>query len=117
MLLVNNCLRSGSVPLKSKLAWPGLGFSIEFNYCGGIFGKMAKTCMKITKSTFWGQSSGGDQSIFSVSGLSESPPVPQLGETQLCVQRVYEVKIKMVQEQWLQLKMKFLLGFNMEIIA
>ena len=28
----------------------------------------------------------------------------------------YEVKIKMVQEQWLQLKMKFLLDFNMKII-
>ena len=25
----------------------------------------------------------------------------------------YEDKIKMVQEQWLQLKMKFLLGYNM----
>ena len=28
----------------------------------------------------------------------------------------YKVKIKMVQEQWLQLKMKFLLDFNMKII-
>ena len=28
----------------------------------------------------------------------------------------YEVKIKMVQEQWLQLKMKFLLGYNMKTV-
>ena len=28
----------------------------------------------------------------------------------------YEAKIKMVQEQWLQLKMKFLLGYNMKIV-
>ena len=29
----------------------------------------------------------------------------------ICVYKEYEVKFKMVQEQWLQLKMKFLLGF------
>ena len=28
----------------------------------------------------------------------------------------YEVKIKMVREQWLQLKMKFLLGYTMKIV-
>ena len=28
----------------------------------------------------------------------------------------YEVKIKMVQEQWLQLKMNFLLDYNMKIV-
>ena len=28
----------------------------------------------------------------------------------------YEVKIKMVQEHWLQVKKKFLLGYNMKII-
>ena len=28
----------------------------------------------------------------------------------------YEIKIKMVQEQWLQLKMKYLLGYNMKIV-
>ena len=33
-----------------------------------------------------------------------------------CVHKEYEQKIKMVQEQWLQLKMKFLLGYNMKII-
>ena len=32
-----------------------------------------------------------------------------------CVYKGYEVIIKMVQEQWLQLKMKFLLGYNMKI--
>ena len=33
-----------------------------------------------------------------------------------CVYKEYEVKIKMVQEQWLQLEMKFLLGYSMKII-
>ena len=28
----------------------------------------------------------------------------------------YEIKIKMRQEQWLLLKMKFLLGYNMKIV-
>ena len=32
-----------------------------------------------------------------------------------CVNEEYEVEIKMVHEQWLQLKMKFLLGYNMKI--
>ena len=34
----------------------------------------------------------------------------------MCVRKEYEVKIKMVQEQWLQIKMKFLLGYTMKII-
>ena len=29
-----------------------------------------------------------------------------------CVYKEYELKIKMVQEHWLQLKMKFLLGYK-----
>ena len=33
-----------------------------------------------------------------------------------CEHKEYEVKIKVVQEQWLHLKMKFLLGYNMKII-
>ena len=33
-----------------------------------------------------------------------------------CVYKEYEIKTKMVQEHWLQLKMKFLLGYNMEIV-
>ena len=33
-----------------------------------------------------------------------------------CVYKEYEGKIKMVEEQWLQLKMKFLLGYNMKIV-
>ena len=33
-----------------------------------------------------------------------------------CVYKEYEVKIKMVQEQWLQLKMKFLLVYYMKIL-
>ena len=28
----------------------------------------------------------------------------------------YEIKIKMTQVQWLELKMKFLLGYNMKIV-
>ena len=31
------------------------------------------------------------------------------------VYKEYEVKIKMVQKQWLKLKTKFLLGYNMKI--
>ena len=34
----------------------------------------------------------------------------------ICVQKQYEVKIKMVQEKSLQLKMKFFLGYNMKIV-
>ena len=30
--------------------------------------------------------------------------------------REYEVKMEMIQEQWLKLKLKFLLGYNMKII-
>ena len=33
-----------------------------------------------------------------------------------CVYKKYEIKTKIVQEQWLQLKMKFLLGYNMKIV-
>ena len=28
----------------------------------------------------------------------------------------YEIKTKMVQEQWLQIKMAFLLGYNLKIV-
>ena len=33
-----------------------------------------------------------------------------------CVSKEYEIKTKMVQEQWLQLKMMFLLGYNLKIV-
>ena len=33
-----------------------------------------------------------------------------------CVYEEYQVKIKIVQEQWLQLKVKFLSGYNMKIV-
>ena len=33
-----------------------------------------------------------------------------------CVYKEYEDKMKMVQGQWLQLKMKFLLGYTIKII-
>ena len=36
--------------------------------------------------------------------------------TMTCMYKEYEAKIKMVQEQWLQLKMKFLLDYNMKIV-
>ena len=34
-----------------------------------------------------------------------------------CMYKEYEVKIKMVQEQLLQLKMKFSLGYNSKIVG
>ena len=33
-----------------------------------------------------------------------------------CACKEYEIKIKMVQEQKLQLKMEFLVGYNMKIV-
>ena len=33
-----------------------------------------------------------------------------------CAYKEYEVKIKMVHEQWLHLKIHFLLGYNMKIV-
>ena len=33
-----------------------------------------------------------------------------------CVYKEYGVKTKMAEEQWLQLKMKLLLGYNMKIV-
>ena len=33
----------------------------------------------------------------------------------ICVLKEYEIKTKMVQEQWLQLKKMFLLGYNLKI--
>ena len=50
---------------------------------GDNLGKMVKNCMKMTKSTFWGQNSGaemGGQAIFSGSG-GDPPSSPPLGET------------------------------------
>ena len=34
-----------------------------------------------------------------------------------CVYKEYEIKTKMVEEEWLQLKIKFLLGYNMKIFT
>ena len=34
-----------------------------------------------------------------------------------CVSNEYEIKTKMMQEQWLQLNMLFLLGYNLKIVA
>ena len=33
-----------------------------------------------------------------------------------CVYKEYEIKTKIVQEHWLQLKIKFLLGYSMKIV-
>ena len=33
-----------------------------------------------------------------------------------CVYKEYEVKVKMVQEQWMKIKMKVLLGYSMKIV-
>ena len=38
----------------------------------------------------------------------------KIGMTYVC--KDYEGKTKIVQEQWLQLKMKFILAYNMKII-
>ena len=50
------------------------GFPLGVDLRGDILGKMAKNCMKITKSTFWGQSNerhgGGDKPIFEIVGDS-----------------------------------------------
>ena len=34
-----------------------------------------------------------------------------------CVYKEYEVKLKMVQEQWLWLEIEFLLDYNMKIVT
>ena len=34
-----------------------------------------------------------------------------------CVSKEYEINTKMEQEQWLQLKLLFLLGYNLKIVA
>ena len=34
-----------------------------------------------------------------------------------CVSKEYEIKTKIGQEQWLQLKMLFLLGYNLKLVA
>ena len=49
---------------------------------GDSLGKMAKNCMKMTKSAFLGQNSGGDigaQASFSVSGGGILPVTPTRG--------------------------------------
>ena len=33
-----------------------------------------------------------------------------------CVSKEFEIKAKMVHEQWLQLQMQFLLGYNLKIV-
>ena len=33
-----------------------------------------------------------------------------------CVNKEYEIKTKMVHERWLELKKKFLLGYNKKIV-
>ena len=51
---------------------------------GDNLGKMAKNCMKITKSAFWGQKRGGGGGVTSqILGSGGDPlPVPHpLGET------------------------------------
>ena len=59
--------------------WGEAGFP-KWGQTGGgdNLGKMAKNCMKITKSTFLGQNSGGQANF---SGSGGIPPVPPLGKT------------------------------------
>ena len=69
------------------------GFPNGINCCGDSLGIMAKNCMKITKSAFWGQNSGGPkggQANFSGSGgIPPSPPSPiKLGKTLIYIMHV-----------------------------
>ena len=68
---------------------------------GDKLGKMAKNCMKMTKSAFLDQNSGGGdmrggggrgQANFSGSGggTHPGPPPPPLGETLLCMVEIYQ---------------------------
>ena len=55
------------------------GFPNGVDWWGDNMGKMAKSCMKMTKSAFLGQNSGGGgggQANFSGSGGGGSPPSP-----------------------------------------
>ena len=33
-----------------------------------------------------------------------------------CLYKEYEIKIKIIKERWLQLKIKFLMGYNMKVV-
>ena len=52
------------------------------------FGKKAKNCMKIAKSAFWGQNSGGDGggqvNVSGSGGISSSPSPPNCGNPECC---------------------------------
>ena len=55
------------------------GFPSEVDLCGDNLSKMAKNCMKITKSTFLGQNSWGVwgvQANFSASGGGSPQSLP-----------------------------------------
>ena len=62
------------------------GFPNGVNWWDDNLGKMAKNCMKITKSVFWGQNSGGwgmgGKPILWV--VEENPPQSPLRES-LCI--------------------------------
>ena len=65
------------------------GFLIRHWLVGDILTRMAKNCMKITKSTFWGQNSGGEtwgaKQIFWVLGCT-SPIPPTRGKPESRIQ-------------------------------
>ena len=70
---------------------------------------------------WWGLSIGGNlRSIFDYSNLSPSwkrwASIKIIKIIMNCVYKEYEVKIKMVHEQWLQLKITFLLDYNIKIV-
>ena len=70
---------------------------------------------------WWGLSIGGNlRSIFDYSNLSPSwkrwTSIKIIKIIMNCVYKEYEVKIKMVHEQWLQLKITFLLDYNIKIV-
>ena len=66
------------------------GFPKYGRLVGRQFGKMAKNWMKITKSTFWGQISGGTWGKNNFGGNAEVPRSPFKGNPVLCHIRVLE---------------------------
>ena len=75
---------------------------IGSTFKGNSLNKMATECMKSTKSTFLGQSSGGhrgDKPIFWVVGVFSPSPTPSpLGETLLF--EIYEILSWDLLERW-----------------
>ena len=79
--------------------------------CGGFFYQVVRTWggVILTIQTFL----KAKNSILQHSVNTE--PSIKIKISITCVSKEYEIKIKMVQEQWRKLKMTFLLGYNLKI--